>query len=336
MVRRAGNLYGRIGELENLMLAFHRARRGKRDRHAIRKFEAELDRNLAELRTALLEERVRWHGYRMFGIRDPKPRQIAAPAFRDRVLHHAIMQVIEPELERVAIADSYACRTGKGLFRAIERTVGFARRHGWFLQLDIRKYFDSIDHGVLRRRLERRFKDGALLRLLWSLIASYSTAPGRGLPIGALTSQHLANFFLAPLDHFVGEVLRAPGYVRYMDDFVLFGDEREQLVEWRQRIGGFLEAECALQLKNAGALNQVGHGIGYLGMLVLPSHVRLMSKTKRRMRAKLSGLVDRYQDGLVDADELARRASALLSRTRHVQARGWRARMIAEFAGFEA
>jgi RNA-directed DNA polymerase len=336
VVRRAGNLYARIADTENLLVAFHAARRGKRDRHAIRRFEADLDGNIARLRAGLLAERVRWHGYRMFEIRDPKPRRIAAPAFSDRVLHHAIIQVIEPDLERVAVFDSYACRTGKGLFRAIERAQGFARRHEWFLQLDVRKYFDSIDHAVLRRRLERRFKDRALVRLMGGLLESYETAPGKGLPIGALTSQHLANFYLAPLDHFAKEVLRAPGYVRYMDDFVLFARECEVLVDWRARIGEFLRTECALELKNSGALDETRSGIGYLGMLVLPTHVRLMGKPKRRVRAKFRALVDEFAAGALAADDLARRSTALLARTHHVKARGLRARWLAEFADVEA
>lgn len=336
MVRRAGNLYGRIADTENLLLAFHQARRGKRDRQAIQRFGKDLSRNIALLRAQLLEERVLWHGYRMFEIRDPKPRRIAAPAFSDRVLHHAIVQVIEPELERVAIFDSYACRTGKGLYKAIERTHAFVRRQRWFLQLDVRKYFDSIDHAILRKRLERRFKDRALLGLLGGLIGSYSTSSGKGLPIGALTSQHLANFYLAPLDHFAKEVLRAPGYVRYMDDFVLFSDERETLREWRARIEEFLREGFALQLRSAGALDECRRGVGYLGLLVQPTHVRLMGKTKRRTRAGLRHLIAEHRAGALKGAELALRTTAVLARTRHVSARGLRASWISEFADFEA
>jgi RNA-directed DNA polymerase len=335
LVRRAGNLYGRIADTGNLLVAFHQARRGKRDRHAIQRFGSDLSRNIAQLRAQLLDERVLWQGYRMFEIRDPKPRRIAAPAFSDRVLHHAIAQVIEPELERVAIFDSYACRTGKGLHRAIERTRAFVRRWRWFLQLDVRKYFDSIDHEILRQRLERRFKDRALLELLGGLIDSYSTSPGKGLPIGALTSQHLANFYLAPLDHFAKEELRAAGYVRYMDDFVLFARERETLQGWRARIEEFLRVGLALELKSAGALDECRRGVGYLGLLVLPTHVRLMGKTKRRVRAGLKCLVAEHRAGSVDTAELASRTTAILARTRHVRARGLRARWIAEFAGFD-
>jgi hypothetical protein len=335
-MRRAGGLYERIADMDTLRLAFAKARRGKQDRAAVQAFAQDLDANLGRLRADLLAERVALRGYRMFDIRDPKPRRIAAPAFADRVLHHAILHVLEPELERIAIHDSYACSKDKGTHRALARTQQHCRRHAWYLQLDIRKYFDSIDHAVLRRLLARRLKDVPLLRLLGQIVDSYATASGKGLPIGSLTSQHLANFYLAPLDHFVQEELRLGAYVRYMDDFVVFGAERGQLVAARARIEGFLRDRLALQLKSQGSLDQTRHGIAYLGMLVRGSHVRLMGKSKRRVRAKLLRLVAAHREGEVAAPELAVRATALLARTKHVAARGLRRRWVAEFAGGEA
>jgi len=331
-MRRAAGLYPRIGQHENLVRAFQRAARAKRGRHAVRRFAADLDQNLSALRRELEDERVTWHGYRMFMVRDPKPRRIAAPAFRDRVLHHAVMQIVEPALERVAIFDSYACRRGKGLHRAVLRAQSFSRRHGWFLQLDVRKFFDSIDHAALRRLLGRRLKDVPLLRLFDSLFESYCTAPGKGLPIGSLTSQHLANFYLARLDHCAKEELRAPGYVRYMDDFVLFGDTRERLVEARTRIAELLREELRLDLRDSGSLDRTSAGIGFLGARILPTHVLLLGKTKRRLRRKLRGLVDAHAAGVVPDSAFAIRATALLARTHHVCGRGLRQRWIEEFA----
>ncbi len=213
------------------------------------------------------------------------------------------------------------------------RAQQYCREHAWFLQLDVRKFFDSVDHAVLDGLLARRFKDARLLRLLATIRASYCTAPGKGLPIGSLTSQHLANFYLAPLDHFVKETLRVQGYVRYMDDFVLFASGREELVQARAAVGGLLGERLGLCCKNSGALDRTAHGIGFLGMHVLASHVRLMGKSKRRLRRRLRALVARWQSGAVLDEELALRAEALLVRTRHCQARGLRARWTQEFAG---
>lgn len=188
-MKRAAGLYTAIADHDNLLTACHAARSGKQDRPAVLAFTQDLDRQIELLRRELLAEDVKLRGYRFFTIHDPKPRRIAAPAFRDRVLHHAIVQVIEPELDRVAVFDSYACRTGKGLYRAIARTQAYCRRFSHYLQLDVREYFDSIDHDVLRGLLARRFKDQPLLRLLSQIVSSYRTVPAKGLPIGALTSQ---------------------------------------------------------------------------------------------------------------------------------------------------
>jgi len=124
-----------------------------------------------------------------FTIHDPKERTICAANFRERVMHHALMNVCEPALERAAIFDSYACRQGKGQLAAVQRAESYARRYGWFLKLDVRKYFDSIDHAVLRGLLREKFKDVVVLALFDQVLASYQTAPGRGLPIGNLTAQ---------------------------------------------------------------------------------------------------------------------------------------------------
>jgi RNA-directed DNA polymerase len=330
-MRRAGGLLARIADPDNLELAFVRARRGKQDRYAVRRYADDLHARLAELRQDLLAGTCELHGYRCFSIRDPKPRLIAAPAFADRVLHHAILQVLEPELERVADFDSYACRKGKGLHKAIARAQSLCRRHEWFLQLDVRKFFDSIDHAAICELLRRRVKDLPLLQLLGRIVGSYETGPGIGLPIGSLTSQHLANFYLHPLDRFVRADPAALGYVRYMDDFVVFGNCREALAALRGRVGAFLYATLRLGLKNAGSLDRTSNGVGFLGLLVRGSHVRLMSKTKRRMRRKWRILLADADAGRIAPAELAMRSTALLARTRQVKARGLRARWTEDF-----
>ena len=173
-----------------------------------------LDENLAGLARDLAEGTYTVGPYHQFTIFDPKERLITAPCFRDRVLHHALTLVCEPVFERFLIADTFACRRGKGREAAVERAKQFARRYPWFLKLDIRKYFNSIDHEILLGLLARKFKDRRLLDLFGRIIASYEVAPGRGVPIGSLTSQHFANFYLGWLDRFVKEGLRAGGYVQ--------------------------------------------------------------------------------------------------------------------------
>ena len=182
--------------------------------------------------------------YHQFTIHDPKERLITAPCFRERVLHHAIFNLCEPILERHLIADTFACRVGKGWLVALERAQRFAGRHRFFLKLDIRKYFDSIAHAILLARLGRLFKDRRLLHLFERIIESYSTPPGRGVPIGSLTSQHFGNFYLASLDRWVKERLRVRGYVRYMDDFALWADTSCALKIHLSEVGNFLGKSC--------------------------------------------------------------------------------------------
>jgi len=192
-MKRANHLVIQIAQMENLREAFLRASRGKRGKREVVAFSRELNVNLAALSRGILDGTVAVGDFHSFTIRDPKERIIHAAAFPERVLHHAIINVCEPVFERVAIDDSYACRKGKGREAALARAQSYARGNGWYLQMDVRKYFDSIDHAVLKRALRRKFKDAALLRLFDRIIDSYSTAPCRGLPIGSLTSQHFAN-----------------------------------------------------------------------------------------------------------------------------------------------
>jgi retron-type reverse transcriptase len=175
------------------------------------------------------------------------------------------MNVCEPALERAAIFDSYACRKGRGQQAAVQRAASYARQHGWFLKMDIRRYFDSIDQTVLRRLLARKFKDSGVLGLFDRILASYQTAPGRGLPIGNLTSQHFANFYLAPLDRFIKQQLQRRCYVRYVDDFVAWGDTAAELREVWRKVQAFLTAELRLELKPNVILNRTDRGMDFVG-----------------------------------------------------------------------
>ena len=200
-MKRAGNLYRLIVEPDNLRLAFCKAVKGKHDRLEVIGFRENLEENLQKIRHQLLLHAPDIGHYRFFRIHDPKPRSICAASFPERVLHHAIMNICEPILDSYAICDSYACRKNKGCHKALARARHFARNNNWYLKLDIRKYFDSIDHDVVMRLLSRRFKDRELLLLFEKLLATYHVELDKGLPIGSLISQHLANFYLGLFDH---------------------------------------------------------------------------------------------------------------------------------------
>jgi retron-type reverse transcriptase len=226
-VRRIGYLFDSIIDPENLKRAYLEARRGKTLSVSALGFRACEETELRRIRDELAEGSFRFGEYRRFTITDPKRRVICAAPFRERVVHHAMIRVIGPILERYQIFHSYACRRGKGTERALLQAFDWARSTPTFLKLDIRKYYDSVDHELLRAQLARVFKDARLLDLLDGLIYSYRTALGKGLPIGNLTSQYFANHFLGQFDHATERSGFQARYLRYMDDMLFFPGNQE-------------------------------------------------------------------------------------------------------------
>ncbi len=289
-MKRARNLFERIPDWENLLDATHRALRGKRRRRDAQLFVADLEAELSRLTVELRSGTYCGSGFRQFVIHDPKRRVISAPPFRDRVAHHAIMNVCEPELERFQIHHSYACRVGKGTRAALHAAQSMARRHpeGFWMKMDIRAYFDSVSHARLLMLLERRFVEWDLLSLFRAVVQGFETSPGRGLPIGSLVSQHFANFYLAHLDHEVTRRMGFGDYVRYMDDFVIWHRDKAQLREAGRHTADFLARELDLSLKRAPMLQRVALGMDFLGFRIFPNRLVPSRITKRRVRKKLA------------------------------------------------
>jgi retron-type reverse transcriptase len=298
-MRRARNLFERIPAWENLLDATHRALKGKRRRQDARHFVANLETELSRLAQEFRSGTYRGSGFRQFIIQDPKRRVISAPPFRDRVAHHAMMNVCEPELERFQIHHSYACRVGKGTRAALHAARSMARRHpdGFWMKMDIRAYFDSVSHPRLLFLLQRRFSERTLLDLFGAVVEGYETAPGRGLPIGSLVSQHFANFYLAHLDHEVTRRLGLGDYVRFMDDFVLWHGDKAALRTAGRRIAEFLAGELDLCLKRAPLLQRVALGMDFLGFRIFPDRLVPSATTKRRVRKKLDRIDADHKEG---------------------------------------
>jgi RNA-directed DNA polymerase len=237
------------------MGAAREAMKGKRRKVAGAKFFGGWEKECVDLREELMEERYRPGPYEYFKIYEPKERRVAAAPFRDRVLHHAVVRVLEPVFEKRFLEDSFACRKGKGTHAGMRRALNYAGKHPIALKCDIRKYFASIDHEILLKQLGRVVGDRRVLELCELIVGSHADGasqawqgPGlfdvrdrrRGLPVGNLTSQFFANIYLDGLDHFIKQELRVPGYVRYVDDFVLFGSTAKEIKEWGKRVAGYL------------------------------------------------------------------------------------------------
>lgn len=284
-MKRTGNLTERIADVDNLLLAFHKAIRGKRRNSEAQHFQDHLEDNVAAMREEILSGEVSVGKYEYFFIEDPKLRLICAASFRERVLHHAIMNVCHPIFERNLIETTYATRPEKGIYKAIDRAKAAMKKYPYVAKFDFRKYFDSISHEILKGKLARLFKDKTLLRIMDAIIESFSKMDGIGIPIGNLTSQYFANYYLSGMDHWVKEVLRVPEYLRYMDDFLIFSDSRIQLENYIEQIKRYAEKRLQLTLKPVVVALAV-EGIDFLGYRIYGHKIRLMQRSKQRFVRK--------------------------------------------------
>ncbi len=323
-MKRIGYLFDDVVEPDNLRLAFWKASRGRRLSAGQRAFASDLSANLSALREGLLTGDYPVGRYHRFTIHEPKERLICAASFGERVLHHALMNVCEPWLERWLSYDTYACRKGKGQIRAVVRAQSFAAKRKWFLKCDFHKYFDSIPHEGLWRMLNRRFKDERLVEWFVKIIATYETTPGRGLPIGNLTSQHLANLYLDPLDRLV-----PVPYVRYMDDFVFWSDSKDDLKRIRDRVTDFATKTLGLAL-NEPFINRTDRGMDFLGMRLFPRTIRLNRTSRDRYRRRLRSLAQDFAEGRINEEEYQTRARAATAFVQTAASNGWREKAISE------
>jgi len=318
-MKRHGHLYEKVISFENLLLAAQRAIRGKKDKKSVKSFYFHLENEIIEIKKEIEEDRYHPGPFTQFQIKEPKPRNICSSEFRDRVVHHAICNIVEPILEKRAIFDSYACRTNKGSHMAVRRCQEFAKKYRYYLKCDIKKYFESIDHSVLKALLGRVFKDTQLLQLIDIVIDHEvpGNPVGRGLPIGNLTSQHFANFYLESLDHFIKGEPHIRGYVRYMDDFISFSDNKESLRELLTKIEEFTGKNLKLQLKEkATSLAPVTEGVPFLGFRVFPKLIRIKRENLVRLRKKVRRKEELFLKGKISEEELVLSIQSMVG---HVQ-----------------
>ena len=343
------HLYSQVYDWENLMLAWRKARRGKRGQPPAATFEMNLDWNLLALQAELEEKRYQPGGYVTFAIHEPKRRLISAAPFRDRVVHHALCNVIEPLFERRFIHDSYANRKGRGTHAALDRCQQFSRRYRYVLQCDVQQFFPAVDHAILMQIIQRVIVDPDALWLIQTILDSGQGVlsgaydmryfPGddlmavlrpRGLPIGNLTSQFWANVYLNPFDHFVKRELKCSAYLRYVDDFLLFADDKQTLWTWRAMVLDYF-ASLRLTLHEARCHPQpVNEGIPFLGFIVFPTHRRLKRRKGIAYRRRLKGLLTCYQAGDIPLETVSASVRGWVNHARHGQTYGLRRSLFRE------
>lgn len=317
------SLLHQVTQWDNLLRAFHKAAKGKRGKAATARLEARLADELLILQDELQTGIYRPGGYTHFYIHEPKRRKISAAPFRDRVVHHALCNVIEPWFERGFIDDSYANRHAKGTHRAIDRFQRFARHYPYVLRADIVQHFAAIDHEILLRILKRRLPDNTVSLLIEKIITSGRGVleqeyrmhwfPGddllaacrtRGLPIGNLTSQFWSNCYLDPFDHFVKRQLGCSAYLRYVDDFALFSNDKQQLWRWKKALMERLARYRLSIHESACQVVPTGCGTPWLGFVVYPGHRKLKARKARYASRHLAQRYDAWQDGKITFAEL--------------------------------
>lgn len=339
---RARNLFDRIAAFEPLLAAAQRAARGKRERRDAAAFFFGLEREVLRLTDALQAGTWRPGSYREIVVHEPKPRHISIAPFADRVVHQAVHAVVQPVLERGYVTDTYASLAGRGQHAAVQRFEHFRDRHAFVLRADIHRYFPSIDHAVLKSDLRRRIECPRTLALLDLIIDGSNRQepvhryfPGddlftpfdrrRGLPLGNLTSQMFGNLYLDALDHHVKEVLRVRGYVRYLDDFALFGHGVPELQCLQQQVQRFLDRRRLWLHPDKTLIRPCAEPLSFLGYELLPGgQRRLPEKNVARAWARIAAARRAWRLGTMDEAAVRQRIGGWVAHAR--QADTWRLR----------
>lgn len=331
------HLFERVTTFEVLHDAYRMARRGKRGRDDVLLFERDLEGCLLELQAQLLRGDYHLGDYRRFYVREPKSRLVAALPFRDRIVQHALVAVIEPIWEARFFHHSYACRPGKGAHAAVDVVQGWMRVEQrahpriWALKLDVASYFASIDHAILMALLGRRIRCPRTLALCERILASWSP----GVPIGNLTSQLFANIYLDALDRFVKQDLGVRRYARYMDDVVILYHDKSQLHALRKQIEHFLFEQLRLRTNNRTQVIPVGGpgtpGLDWLGYRLWTTHRRVRPASVRRMRRRLRWMTGAYSRGEIPLDAVTARIKSWVAHAARADTWRLRARLLGDF-----
>lgn len=288
-MKRIGNLYDKVCSLDNLRLAYEKARKGKSAQYGVRLFEKDVDGNINRIHSELAQGTYRTSPYSVFKIYEPKEREISRLPFCDRVVHHAIMNVMEPIWTNIFIRHTYSCIKGRGIhdvLKHLKRDLKDIENTRYCLKIDIRKFYPSIDHGILKSIIRKKIKDYRLLKLLDEIIES---APG--VPIGNYLSQFFANLYLSYFDHWLKEVHRVKYYYRYADDIVVLSGNKPYLHGLLVEINHYLVTILNLHLKdNYQVFPVAARGIDFVGYKFYHTHIHMRKSIKKRLCKKASRL----------------------------------------------
>jgi len=354
-------MYKKLCSYDNLLFAFKRARKGKTKKRYIKRFESNLRENLLKLNNELSSRTYKPCLMKTFILRDPKTRKISKSAFRDRVVHHAICNLIVPLFEKSFIYDSHANQIGKGTHKALKRFDLFKRKvsknntkNCFVLKADIKHYFKNVDHKILLSILKRKISDERVLELIKKILenkalgeASFSSIEDlnktyvkqEGMPLGNLTSQFFANVYLNELDQFVKHKLKVKYYIRYVDDFVLLHNSKRQLEIWEKEINKFLSSKLNLELHpDKSKIINLKKGIGFLGFRIFYNHRLLRKSNMKNFERKLNKMKFLFKQELINRKKIIDSFEGWLAYSSHANTFKYRkyiVRLINNFFNFK-
>ncbi|MBN2097196.1 MAG: group II intron reverse transcriptase domain-containing protein [Candidatus Omnitrophica bacterium] len=333
------HLFEQICSFENLLKAYERFRRGKKWRRDVLEFDYFCEKELLALQDELISLTWQPSPPKTFYIFEPRKRLIAAAALRDRIVHHAYCNVVEPIFDKRLIYDTYACRKDKGTLSALRRFGKFTREllsyyddsRIYFFKGDILKYFENIDHSILIKVIEKRIKDERTIWLTRKILGT-----GTGIPIGNLTSQFFANLYLGELDQFIKHNLRVKHYIRYMDDFVILDVCKKRLGYLKAEIGGFLNDNLKLRIHpQKQVIAPLRRGIDLLGYRVYSTHKRLRRDNVRRFRKRLKLMRYKYKMGKISLNQISSSIRGWIAYSRSARSFNLRKKLLGNFVIFK-
>ncbi|MBU2589552.1 MAG: helix-turn-helix domain-containing protein [Nanoarchaeota archaeon] len=332
--------YNELCSYENLETAFNRARKGKTLKEYVINFEKKLKKNLLQLRTELVMHTYQPKPLEIFILRDPKTRKISKSEFRDRVVHHAICNIIESVFDKRFIYDSFANRIGKGTLNAIKRFDTFKRKVSknntikcYVLKADIKSYFDTVNQGILIKILSKQIHDDRIMWLIKIILDNHQgKEKNKGMPLGNLTSQFFANVYLNELDQFVKHKLKVKYYIRYVDDFVILHQSKVKLEEYKEKINQFLKEQLNIKLHpEKSQIIKLEKGIGFLGFRIFYHHKLIVKKNMRKFEKKMQRMKKLYQINKINREKIIEKYEGWIAYASNANTYKYRKRMTSKF-----
>lgn len=334
-------LYNKVYSIENLNLAFQKAKKGKSKKDYVILFESNLIEELNRLQKELKDKTYEPYKLKRFVIRDPKTRTIHASIFRDRIVHHAIINVLQPIYEPIFIYDCFASRKNKGTHKAVNRLESFINKvstngllvrnsysknsiKGYCLKADIKKYFDSMNHKVLVNILEKKISDKDFIWLIRRVLDNFSIEESKGVPLGNYTSQFFANVYLNELDYFVKHELKIRYYIRYVDDFVVLHKSRLRLKYLKKRIQEFLESLDLELHPDKSEIYALRNGITFLGYRIFFKYRLLRKRNIRSFKRKFDNDLYEYKSGIITKEKLDNKINGWFGYSKHTNTYNFR------------